>query len=62
MYFRAEDVKALNRLTKIARAQTKAGSADVDAAEKIELKNIIGNDLKLSDETLKKIIEWKHYH
>jgi hypothetical protein len=37
MYFRAEDVKQLNRLTKIARAQARAKNTDLDAAELSEV-------------------------
>lgn len=61
MYFRAEDVKQLNRLTRIARAQARANSAELDAAEMEEVKNIVG-DKRLSVETLKKLVEWKHHH
>lgn len=62
MYFREEEVKALQQLVKKARAQARASEGhDVDAAEKRELKRLLG-DSKLPDDILRKLVDWKHRH
>lgn len=61
MYFRKEEVKALQQLVKKARAQARASEGhDVDAAEMRELKRILGDSIP--DDTLRKLVEWKHHH
>lgn len=62
MYFREEEVKALQQLVKKARAQARASEGhDVDAAEMRELKRLLG-DSKLPDDILRKLVDWKHRH
>lgn len=61
MYFRKEEVKALQQLFKKARAQARASEGhDADAAEMRELKRILGDSIP--DDTLRKLVEWKHHH
>lgn len=54
-YFRAEDIEALKRLTRIARKHV----GGEEAAELEQLRKIVGT--KVNEDILKKLVKWKHH-